>query len=410
MDTEKIDSAAGDCVATRTDVTAATFLKTLFECQEGFVEIRQLGNGIPLQDFCPLPLKSLPRFHKDTHDIYFGVAPRHREDGHADAIVSTPTLWLDVDGKAFPRGKAEALAKLNKLDSFRPNIIVDSGNGFHAYWLLDKPVPIVDAQGIMQALKHAVSDALDNVSDAPRILRVPGTLNHKNGTRLPVKVVLWEPQRRFSPDDLWKHLDIGTAEEQIQGAATRKAASRADGIILEGQRNRALTSLAGTLRHRGMSGDAIEAALAKENEARCAPPLPEAEVIGIARSVARYRPGAKEEAMPGYEFTDLRNAQRLVERRGKDLHFCFPLGVWMVWDSRHWSRDNKGKVQAWAKDAARSIYGEARGAGSDTYAGELAKWAKVSASEGRVRAMVGMARTEPGIPLIPEELDADRWL
>ncbi|MDR3792996.1 MAG: bifunctional DNA primase/polymerase [Terracidiphilus sp.] len=62
--------------------------------------------------------------------------------------------------------------------------------------------------------------------------------------------------------------------------------------IAEGGRNAALASLAGSMRRRGMSSEAINAALMKENDARCKPPLPAIEVREIARSVARYEPAA----------------------------------------------------------------------------------------------------------------------
>jgi hypothetical protein len=64
--------------------------------------------------------------------------------------------------------------------------------------------------------------------------------------------------------------------------------------IPEGQRNATLTSLAGMLRRRGMTVEAIEAALLAENRARCHPALPEKEVRTIAASVARYAPQALE--------------------------------------------------------------------------------------------------------------------
>jgi hypothetical protein len=55
-------------------------------------------------------------------------------------------------------------------------------------------------------------------------------------------------------------------------------------------RNNTLTSLGGTMRHRGMSEEAIYAALAVVNAERCVPPLDDDEVGRIARSAARYEP------------------------------------------------------------------------------------------------------------------------
>jgi hypothetical protein len=44
------------------------------------------------------------------------------------------------------------------------------------------------------------------------------------------------------------------------------------------------------MRRRGMTREAIEAALLQENAARCNPPLPDYEVRVIAESVSRYEP------------------------------------------------------------------------------------------------------------------------
>lgn len=60
--------------------------------------------------------------------------------------------------------------------------------------------------------------------------------------------------------------------------------------ILSGERNNALTSLAGAMRHRGATEDALVAALRKENQKRCVPPLSDKEVRNIAASVAKYPP------------------------------------------------------------------------------------------------------------------------
>ena len=61
-----------------------------------------------------------------------------------------------------------------------------------------------------------------------------------------------------------------------------------EGTIAEGARNSTLASLAGSMRHRGMTTDAITAALLVENARRSVPPLPDEEVKRIAASVGRY--------------------------------------------------------------------------------------------------------------------------
>jgi Bifunctional DNA primase/polymerase, N-terminal/Primase C terminal 1 (PriCT-1) len=61
-------------------------------------------------------------------------------------------------------------------------------------------------------------------------------------------------------------------------------------MIRDGARNNTLTSLAGSMRTKGFSENSMLTALLEHNREFCAPPLPEAEVQGIAASVARYQP------------------------------------------------------------------------------------------------------------------------
>jgi len=60
--------------------------------------------------------------------------------------------------------------------------------------------------------------------------------------------------------------------------------------IASGTRNNELTSRAGSMRRSGFSEQAIRQALHVENQGKCDPPLPEAEVNHIAASVSRYAP------------------------------------------------------------------------------------------------------------------------
>jgi hypothetical protein len=61
--------------------------------------------------------------------------------------------------------------------------------------------------------------------------------------------------------------------------------------IPKGKRNDHLASLGGTMRKRGMSREAIDAALLTENRLRCDPPLSGSEVRRVAASVASYKRG-----------------------------------------------------------------------------------------------------------------------
>lgn len=72
-----------------------------------------------------------------------------------------------------------------------------------------------------------------------------------------------------------------------------KGVERAAGnTIPSGQRNHALTSLAGKLRGAGAGYDEILACISQTNISRCKPSLPSEEVAKIAWSVSRYEPDA----------------------------------------------------------------------------------------------------------------------
>lgn len=70
----------------------------------------------------------------------------------------------------------------------------------------------------------------------------------------------------------------------------KPTAAVAGASLITGNRNAGLTSLAGAMRHHGMSESEILAALTVANDTRCEIPLPASEIAQIARSVARYEP------------------------------------------------------------------------------------------------------------------------
>lgn len=136
-----------------------------------------------------------------------------------------------------------------------------------------------------------------------------------------------------------------------------------------------------------------------------------AEALGLRADDQRNAANSGEERGPdAVRETDLGNAKRLVARHGVDLRFCQAWGKWLAWDERRWRVDDTGEVERRAKDTVRSIYLEARNAPSKERAAELAEWAVKSESAHRLNAMIDLARSEPGIPVVPEELDRDPWL
>jgi P4 family phage/plasmid primase-like protien len=117
-------------------------------------------------------------------------------------------------------------------------------------------------------------------------------------------------------------------------------------------------------------------------------------------------------ATPKSKFTctDLGNAERLVHQHGQDLRYCAPWEKWLVWSSARWQVANKKQVERFAQVTARSIYKEAAAESDPDRRKVLAEHAKQSESNARKVAMIEQAKSLPGIPILPEELDAKPWL
>ena len=108
--------------------------------------------------------------------------------------------------------------------------------------------------------------------------------------------------------------------------------------------------------------------------------------------------------------TDLGNGRRLTARHGADVRYCHPWRSWLVWDGRRWRRDDTAEAMRRAKDTALAVYEEAQAAADDTKRQRaLAAHALRSQSAPRLSAMLAMAASEEGIPVLPTDLDADRW-
>jgi P4 family phage/plasmid primase-like protien len=116
-----------------------------------------------------------------------------------------------------------------------------------------------------------------------------------------------------------------------------------------------------------------------------------------------------------YHTSDLGNGERFAAQHGRDLRHCPRWGKWLVWDGFRWAEDDRNWVRARAKVTALSIYQEGRLLRDDDERGQarrkaLAAWAAKSEGRDRCEAMVAMAQSEPGISIVPRELDRDPWL
>ncbi|MBS3787495.1 MAG: hypothetical protein V5A83_02455 [Candidatus Bipolaricaulota bacterium] len=155
---------------------------------------------------------------KDHYHVYFGAATRTKEGkekgkGTSQYLKELTCLYADLDGDNYEGGMEEALATAKDF-RLPPSLVINSGHGYHAYWLLEKPYDLTKDHAkpkvLLKALQVKELDA-DPTYDLARVLRVLNTTNIKN----PEKLVLAKPVKmeniRYSLKELaealpWKQV------------------------------------------------------------------------------------------------------------------------------------------------------------------------------------------------------------
>src|SRR5215211_653604 len=107
--------------------------------------------------------------------------------------------------------------------------------------------------------------------------------------------------------------------------------------------------------------------------------------------------------------TDYGNAERFVDQHGSRIHWCGPWRKFLVYDGKRWVPDDTGEVERLMKSTVRRIYAEAAEAEDSQERKAIADHAKRSESAKRIHDALRLARSEPGIPIVPRQLDADPW-
>lgn len=176
--------------------------------------------------------------------------------------------------------------------------------------------------------------------------------------------------------------------------------------IKEGGRNNHLTSLAGSLRRKGISEDGIIATLRAENKDRLDPPLDDDTVVAIARSITRYQP---EDESEDFKLTDAGNADRFVNMFGSDIRYSNVHKKWYIWNGKFWEQD-EGTIISYAIACVRNIINEANLLPDGDRRRELIKHSLRSEAAGRLRAIVEIASNYTQLKITPDEMDANPWL
>lgn len=148
-----------------------------------------------------------------TTDVYVaaGLAAKvdkpSRVRATAKTVIGIPGLWADIDVNGGPEGKTGAAPSID--DALRlanivlePTTIVMSGHGIQAWWLFEEPwlfalqedqnqaARLSQAfQAMLKSEARKLGFGLDSTHDLARLMRLPGTMNHKGSPPMAVELV-----------------------------------------------------------------------------------------------------------------------------------------------------------------------------------------------------------------------------
>jgi len=175
-------------------MTAASieeFFGALFHFGDGLIEFRVLPS-ISRTFEEPGDLAAVQRFiNNHPHEnVYFGVAARRdKSSGRTENCSFIRAVFADIDFKDIP--EPEAIIALENFP-LRVSFLVNSGGGFHVYWLLQNPFDLQKDAKQFKALLRQTARALGadlGSAEPAHILRIPGTLNYKYDPPREVRLV-----------------------------------------------------------------------------------------------------------------------------------------------------------------------------------------------------------------------------
>lgn len=122
--------------------------------------------------------------HMGTHNLYFGINPRVESLANTSSaanaidVVARRYVVLDLDNKDAPDTDLGWGRTVTELKSQNPQMIVRSGNGWHV-WFAIEPIETTETMNQVTPILAQAMAAVgaDNISDLPRIIRLPGTIN-----------------------------------------------------------------------------------------------------------------------------------------------------------------------------------------------------------------------------------------
>lgn len=162
-----------------------------------------------------------PLYVKDGENAYFGVHPTNKIPptnskgeptqpmyvrAQTKYIAAINCLYGEFDAKQYGGDLMTLADHIAKLP-VKPSVQIFSGAGIHTYFLLTDPVILANSndRNLATHMQRSWTNFIGaDVKDLTRVLRVPGTFNHKRS--LPVMLLDCDLTRTYEIEDLRQYL------------------------------------------------------------------------------------------------------------------------------------------------------------------------------------------------------------
>lgn len=167
----------------------------------------------------------------ESMDVYLAIGSRpsgleEGRRGRSSQVTAIPALAVDIDvsdpthqKKRLFESREQALEFVKYLP-MRPSAMVWSGGGIHAWWMFREPWIFesskdrreaeATARGWQKLLRDIAGKSgkeIDQTWDLSRVLRMPGTFNHKGGDKREVRLIELLDSVRYDPSDFETWID-----------------------------------------------------------------------------------------------------------------------------------------------------------------------------------------------------------
>ncbi|MCP4262238.1 MAG: hypothetical protein GY774_32755 [Planctomycetes bacterium] len=388
----------------------------------------------------------LTSLNQQGYNVYLGVGARKlkKKESKTDNVSHCRVLFIDFDSDKVPCDGPLLVELKNRVDRHKlpkPSFVVNSGNGYHAYWLLKEPMTNMAAWLELQKRLTKTMGSDEGILTIPRIMRVPGFDNVKDPSKPKPCYLQEKSEVSYNLEDIVPHL------KEIKSKASNVSTNISDNDNLTQQQTTALECLkvldpsrVGNypewikvgigLHHCGfdwLTWDKWSQQSSKYQKGVCEQkwgtfdsqidqPLTVGTLVNMAKednhgklpeNIAKMLHSIR--SLKSFPWTDSGAAERLAELYSDKLRYCYGIS-WMYFNGKYWDK-KRGEAMArtLCKKAARALRKEALNVDDLDERAAIEKYARTLEQSHRITATLKEAQHTAPFESYPDDYDSDNW-